>query len=102
MIPVITSPLARVDIKSFYHYIAKDSHQSADRLLEKIEETHNLISEFPCISSVYETATPELKGMRWIPVKGFPNHLIFYIPEETKITVVRIFHKAQDISSVLI
>jgi len=101
MLPLITSPKARKDIKSFFHHIAKDSHVVAYRLLEKIEDTHELISSSPKLAPVFETTDPKLKGMRWFPVKDFPKHLIFYIESETQITIIRVLHKAQNISKIL-
>ena len=101
MLPVITSPKARKDIKSFFHHITKDSPVVAYRLLEKIEETHELISSSPKFAPIFEITNPKLAGMRWFPVKDFPKHLIFYIGSETQITIVRVLHKAQNISKIL-
>ncbi len=101
MLPVITNPQARKDIKSFFHRIAKDDLAVAYRLLDKVEDTHQLISSSPKMGLVFKTTNPKLLGMRWFPVKDFPKHLIFYIESPTKITIVRVLHKAQDISNIL-
>jgi len=101
MLPVITSPKARKDIKSFFLHIYKDDLTVAYRLLDRIESTHELISSSPKLGQVFKTTNPRLSGMRWFPVKDFPKHLIFYIESETQITIVRVLHKAQDISSIL-
>ena len=101
MLLVITSPKARKDIKSFFHHISKDDLAVAYRLLDKIENTHELISNSPKMGQTFETTSPRLLGMRWFPVKDFPKHLVFYIESSTKITIVRVLHKAQDISNIL-
>lgn len=101
MLPIITSPKARKDIKSFFHHISKDDLAVAYRLLDKIENTHELISSSPKIGQVFKNTNPKLSGMRWFPVKDFPKHLIFYIESATQITIVRVLHKAQDISNIL-
>lgn len=101
MLPVITSPRARKDIKSFFHHISKDDLAVAYRLLDMIEETHELISSSPKIGQIFTTTNPKLEGMRWFPVKDFPKHLLFYIEDEVQISVVRLFHKAQNISNIL-
>ena len=101
MLPVITSPKARQDIKSFFHRISKDDLTVAYRLLDRIENTHELIASFPKMGQIFKTTNPKLLGMRWFPVKDFPKHLIFYIESQTKITIVRMLHKAQDISNIL-
>jgi toxin ParE1/3/4 len=37
--------------------------------------------------------------MRWFPVKGFPNYLVFYRPILRGIEVVRVLHGARDIAA---
>ena len=101
MLPIITSPKARKDIKSFFHYISQDDLAVAYRLLDRIENTHELISSSPKMGQIFRTTNPKLLGMRWFPVNDFPKHLIFYIQSATKITIVRVLHKAQDISNIL-
>ena len=39
---------------------------------------------------------PELAELRVCRVKGFPNHLIFYIEHHAAIEIVRILHGAMD------
>ena len=102
MLPVTTSPKARKDIKSFFHYISKDDLTVAYRLLDRIENTHEFISTYPKMGPIFKTTNPKLLGMRWFPVKDFPKHLIFYIESSAQITIVRVLHKAQDISNILI
>ena len=102
MLPVVTLPQADKDIDSFAKYIAQDSLNSAIRFLDQVEETQSTLSEFPLIASSFESTLSELQNMRWIPVKDFPNHLIFYIPSDENITIVRVFHKAQNIGHILI
>ena len=101
MLPVITSPKARKDIKAFFHHIAKDDSTVAYRLLDRIENTHELISTSPKMGQIFKTTNPELLGMRWFPVKDFPKHLVFYIESSAEIIIVRVLHKAQDISNIL-
>lgn len=102
MLPVRTSPKARKDIKAFFHHISKDDLTVAHRLLDRIENTHELISSSPKMGQIFKTTNPKLLSMRWLSVKGFPKHLIFYIESSAQITIVRVLHKAQDISNILI
>jgi len=101
MLPVITLPKADEDSDLFFLYIAKDNPVAAYRFLEKIEDTYKLIANSPKLAPIFENTNPKLEGMRWFPVKDFPKHLIFYIESKTQITIVRVLHKAQDISSIL-
>lgn len=101
MLPVVVLPQANTDIDTFFFHIARDDIAVADQFLDRVEETLKLIAEFPKIAPRFITEHPRLSGIRWFPIKSFPKHLVFYFEENTQITVVRMFHKAQDISSVL-
>jgi plasmid stabilization system protein ParE len=101
MLPVKLVPQARRDIKSFYRYIAKDDSNVANLFLECTEETQSIIGQFPLIAATFETENPTLAGVRWLPIQRFSNHLLFYIPEETHLTIPRILHKSQNIEVVL-
>ena len=39
---------------------------------------------------------PELAGMRKWHVKGFERLLIFYLPRQQGVSIVRVLHAAQD------
>ncbi len=45
--------------------------------------------------------SPELRGMRWIPVPGFPRHIVFYLflAEERVVRIVHILHGARDLEA---
>lgn len=47
--------------------------------------------------------SPELQGMRWIPVSGFPKHIVFYliVAEERVVRIVHILHGARDLEAFL-
>ena len=40
-----------------------------------------------------------MKAVRYIPVKGFPRHLVFYRLTEDEVIVTRVLHGARDIAS---
>jgi toxin ParE1/3/4 len=41
----------------------------------------------------------DLEGVRRLPVKGFENYLIFYVPRSGGIDVIRVLHGARDIDN---
>lgn len=41
----------------------------------------------------------ELRGVRRVPVAGFPRHLIFYRVEKEALLVLRVIHGARDLES---
>jgi len=101
MLPVIILPKADEDSDLFFLYIAKDNMIAAYRFLDRLEDTYKLIASSPKLAPIFESTNPELEGMRWFPVKDFPKHLIFYTESEIQVTIVRVLHKAQDISNIL-
>lgn len=101
MLPIVVLPQADIDIDTFFFYIAEDDLTVADQFLDRVEETQRLIANFPKIAPLFITDNPEIPSIRWFPVKDFPKHLLFYNENEIQISIVRMFHKAQDISNIL-
>lgn len=92
---------AAQDAEDIADFIAKDSLRSAVRFLENTESTLEDLAEFPGAGSPFESAHPDLANLRFRRVKGFPNHIIFYLEHEDAIEVVRILHGARDLDSEL-
>jgi len=46
-------------------------------------------------------ALTELRGIRRVPVSGFPKHLIFYSVEDNEVLILRVLHGARDLESLL-
>ena len=92
---------AAQDAEDIADYIAKDSLEVAVRFLENTESTLKELSDSPGVGSPFESDHPELANLRFRRVKGFPNHLIFYIEHPGEIEIVRILHGARDLDSEL-
>ena len=93
------SPLARDDIDGIAAYIATDNPEAARRLVLAVEETVNRLIGFPGLGAVYpHPAHPKLRAKL---VNGFRNYIVFYLPNENGIHVVRVLHGARDIPRVL-
>lgn len=41
------------------------------------------------------------EGLRTIAVPDFNQHLIFYLPGEKKMTIIRVLHSKRDIENIL-
>lgn len=85
------------DVEEIADHIAKDSLEVAVRFLENTESTLLDLAEGPGAGSPFESAHPNLANLRFRRVKGFPNHVIFYIEHNDATAVVRIPHGAQDL-----
>jgi len=41
----------------------------------------------------------ELRGIRRMPISGFPKHLVFYSAEDDDVLILRVLHGARDLES---
>ena len=92
---------AAEDAEELAEHIAKDSLDSAIRFLENLEATLRHLAEFPSLGGPFEAQIPGLANLRTSRVKGFPNHVIFYIEHSNTIEIVRVLHGARDIEAEL-
>ena len=57
-------------------FIAQDNQSAALRFLDKLEETYELLADFPEIG--HPPYFDFIEGLMTLQVKGFNNHSIFY------------------------
>jgi toxin ParE1/3/4 len=90
---VVKRPLAETDLEEIWWYIAQDNPSAADKLLDKIEEGCQAIARFPKMGTSREELLPCLRS--------FPigNYLIFYLPMDDGIDVVRVLPGMRDIGA---
>jgi len=93
MARVLKRPLAGNDLDEIWLYIAHDNPDSADALLAKIEERCQSLAQFPFIGTDRDELMPDLRSL---PVG---NYLIFYMPIEDGIVVVRVLHGMRDVDA---
>ncbi len=90
-----------MDVVELAAYIGRDGVAAADRFLDACEATFELIAEAPHIGSIYPTKNSRLVNLQVLRVRGFPNHLTFYLERENSIEIVRVVHGARDLDTVL-
>jgi len=103
MIPTgIQRPRARLDLLEQFVYLGEQAGVDiAKRYFDSVAKTCALLSMHPEAGSAYQSGISRLAGLRRFRVKGFEDHLIFYLPREHGIDVVRVLHGARDIHAVL-
>jgi len=90
---ILRHPKAEADLDETWSYIAQDDPNSADRFIDLIEERCSLLAENPLMGR----SRPELgSNLRSFPVD---NYLIFYIPMENGIEIVRVVSGRRDIDA---
>ena len=100
-VPVLRRRKALQDAEEIADYIAEDNLEAAIRFLENAESTVKDLAAFPSAGSPFESDQPELANLRFRRVRGFPNHIVFYVEHNDAIEVVRILHGARDLDSEL-
>ena len=94
---MILRPRADRDVDLQFEYLAVEAGLSvARRFLRSLRQTCQTLRENPELGSPRSFDDPRLAGLRIWPVKGFRRQLIFYIPSEDSIEIVRILHGARD------
>lgn len=83
---------AIADLTEIVDYLAERSESAANRFIDAVEYEFSVLRDFPLFGSIYESAPTRLAGLRSWPIKGFENYLIFYIPHDSQIEVIRVLH----------
>ena len=98
---ITKTPLAERDIIDNYVYIAKDNPKAADNFCDAIYETLMQISITPLIGVSHVSGNSKLQNIRIFPVSNYRNYLIFYIPTDDEIKVIRIIRRERDLSKLI-
>ncbi|TLZ18821.1 MAG: type II toxin-antitoxin system RelE/ParE family toxin [Gammaproteobacteria bacterium] len=88
---------ARRDLIEHYVYLAEHADEpTADRFLERVKETFELLSTQREIGAPLTLRHPQLAGLRKWRVEDFEKFLIFYLPRHDGVSIVRVLYAAQD------
>ncbi len=86
-------PQAALDILDIWDHIAADNPEAADRWVDQIDATFDLMATQPLMGR----ARPELgDDLRCHP---FRRYVIYYLPLKDGIEVVRVLHSARDVDT---
>jgi toxin ParE1/3/4 len=88
------SPRASADLIEIWNYIADDSVVNADRRVDKLYETLQVLCRQPGSGRRREELAP---GIRSFP---FGRYVIFYRASRNAIEIVRVLHGGRDIESI--
>ena len=80
----------------YAHYIARDNPLAARRLYDRARETFQMLADMPLMGAPYQALRGELSNIRFAPIKGYPNYLVFYRPGNGFIDVLCILHGKMD------
>ena len=92
MISIFKSPQYDLDLAEIWNYIAQHNPNAADGALTAIEQTIELLGEFPRIGTLCPQLAPGLRRTGW------REYLIYYRVGEDKVEIVRVLHGRRDIT----
>jgi toxin ParE1/3/4 len=87
---IIYRQKALEDITEIVKYLAFDNLNIAKTFRERLEETVALIAHFPELGSQRHFKHPDLANVRFVPMKQFKKHLIFYQVFDNSLHIIRI------------
>ena len=93
MARVTRRPLAAADILDNWDHIAEDSLDQADRWIDKLDETFGILATQPLMGRAREELAADLRSF------PFGRYVIFYMPVQDGIDVVRVLHSARDVDA---
>ena len=82
---------ALAEIDEIFSYIAKDNPAAADRVIGYVEHTIELIGKFPILGRLRYRQV-----VRTMPVRRFPQYLVFYAVERKDEVFLRVILNVRD------
>ena len=82
------SEQSKQDVREIALYIAQDNQDAALRFLDAIEQTYEIIGDFPNIG--HPPVFDFVEGLQTVLVKGFDHHHIFYRVLDDRVRIERV------------
>ncbi len=89
------------DLDAISEYLNLQSLDAGFRFLLAAEHAFSQLARMPGLGERFETANPNLDGLRCGSVPGFRNHRVFYLTRDDRIEIVRVLHAARDLEEML-
>ncbi|MBL8793009.1 MAG: type II toxin-antitoxin system RelE/ParE family toxin [Planctomycetia bacterium] len=86
---------ARTDLDELWEWHAQRAESAADALLDKIMDKLKFHAQFPGMGRRRDDLAPGLRSFVISP------YVIFYLPADDGIVVVRVLHGSRDIDSIM-
>ena len=90
---LVVRPQALTDLDDIFDYIAEDSLDRAITFLRKLYEQMEKLATNPNMGRRRDELLPELRSL------PYGNYLIFYVPLDDGVDVVRVLNGARDLEA---
>ena len=99
----VTEAAARSIIEQADYYQEAADTSLAHRWEAAVDEALRSLLHLPLRGAPCRFHAPALSGLRWIPVPGFPRHMVFYHhhSDERTILIVQVLHGARNLALLL-
>ena len=87
---ILRSSRAELDLVEIAEFIAQDNVSAALRFIESVEAAVTMLAEHPMSGRQYPLKPKPLQAVRAWVLGEFENYLLFYIPVEDGVHVLRI------------
>jgi toxin ParE1/3/4 len=99
---ILVRRAAERDLDEQAEYLATQGNlERALRFYQAAEVTFELLASRPWIGKANQFRSRFLTNVRTFPLKGFPKHLVFYLPVEHGVEIIRVLHGARDLEILL-
>jgi toxin ParE1/3/4 len=94
---VVIRPQAESDLIEHAVFLGQDSPVVAQRFLDAVDRVLADLVRMPALGRQREFGDSRLTGLRSYLITAFESYIVFYLPTDSGIDVVRVLHGAQDI-----
>lgn len=95
---VVWREAAEADVVEHCGYLGRENQAIADRFLDRVWDTIELLRTAPMIGHRLASRDVRLREVRYKYVRSFPNHAVFYAVQGSRIEIVAVLHMAGRIS----
>lgn len=92
---------AENDLNLIWDSIAHDNVDAANRVLEKLQHAMETLAEMPEMAQKRPGLSKIYPNLRLWPLPDYPSYLVFYLPIEDGILVIRVLHGARKIEDII-
>lgn len=75
--------------------------EASDRFLTAAETTFKQLGKMPGMGKSCQFSYPKLAGIRQQAIKGFKKYLIFYLPSDSGVEILRVIYGGREIEAIL-
>ncbi|WP_256078138.1 type II toxin-antitoxin system RelE/ParE family toxin [Massilia sp. YIM B04103] len=93
---------AQMDLLAIGEYLFSAGGTTVlDRFLLAAEQSFLELATHPMLGTLFKLRRPGLAGMRRWRIKRFNRYLIFYLPQNEGVLIVRVLHEARDVNKII-